>query len=407
MPKIWIINQFANTPDLPGHTRQYDIAKYLVKNNWNVEIFASDFNLSKRCYTKLKKFQIKQLELLDGINWHWIWASPYKKNNWKRYLNLLSFCIHLCIKLVFLLSKKSKSPDIILASSPQLPAAFVCLLLAKIFQKRFVLEIRDLWPQVLLDQNDRNKYSLFIKILTFIERKVYEGAEVVIVLAKGTENYVKNRGAKKTIWLPNGPDLNIFKRKDLVDEGEGFSTERPFNLLYAGAHGEANNLSNVINAARILEEYPIRFVFVGNGTEKKMLIEESKYLNNVVFKDPVSKHEMPKLISKFDAVIVSLKDIPLFSYGVSPNKLYDAYAVGRPVVTTIRGEVNKEVETNKLGFTAPPNNHYALADSLKKLILSSRVEREGMGERAREIAERIYSRDKINKKFNKLISNIL
>ena len=55
MPKIWIVNQFANTPDLPGHTRQYDIAKFLVRNNWKVNIFASDFNLSKRCYTKLKK----------------------------------------------------------------------------------------------------------------------------------------------------------------------------------------------------------------------------------------------------------------------------------------------------------------------------------------------------------------
>ena len=214
MPKIWIINQFANSPDLPGHTRQYDIAKYLVKiiGMWKFSLIL----IYQRCYTKLKKFQIKKLELLDGINWHWIWAFSYKKNNWKRYLNLLSFCIFYKINIF---KQKIKNPDIILASSPQLPAAFVCLLLAKIFQKRFVLEIRDLWPQVLLDQNDRNKYSLFIKILTFIERKVYEGAEVVIVLAKGTENYVKQRGAKDNL-APNGPDLNILKEKIWLMKGK-------------------------------------------------------------------------------------------------------------------------------------------------------------------------------------------
>ena len=407
MPKIWIINQFANTPDLPGHTRQYDIAKYLVQNNWDVDIFASDFNLSKRCYMRLKKFQMRMLENIDGINWHWLWTSPYKENNWKRYINLISFCMHLCLRLISLFNNKNDKPDVVLASSPQLPAAFVCLLLAKIFQKPFILEIRDLWPQVLIDQKNSDKYNFFIKILTIMERKVYEGSEIVIVLAKGTENYVKKRGAKNTIWLPNGPDLDIFKRMELMNEDEGFTEKRPFNLLYAGAHGEANNLSNIIKAAKLLTEYPIKFVFVGNGTEKQKLLEQSKDLKNVVFKDPVKKSEMPNLMSKFDAIIVSLKDIPLFSYGVSPNKLYDAYAIGRPVVTTIRGDVKKEVEINNLGFTAPPDDPDALAETLKKLLFSSREERENMGKRAREIAERIYSREKINNKFNKLISSFL
>ena len=58
MNKIWIINQFANTPDLPGHTRQYEIADYLAKKNWDVNVFSSDFNLSERSFKKLKNFQI-------------------------------------------------------------------------------------------------------------------------------------------------------------------------------------------------------------------------------------------------------------------------------------------------------------------------------------------------------------
>ena len=208
-----------------------------------------------------------------------------------------------------------------------------------------------------------------------MERKVYEGAEVVVVLAKGVSNYVIKKGAKETIWLPNGPDLKLFKKIPLMPEEKIFSFKRPFNLLYAGAHGEANDLTNIIKAARILSDYPIKFVFVGNGPERNNLIEQSKKFNNVFFEEPVPKSEMPNLISKFDAIIVSLRDIPLFRYGVSPNKLYDAYAIGRPVVTTINGAINDEVEAYKLGVTAPSEDPQKLALSIKKLFFMSRLER--------------------------------
>ncbi len=85
MQKIWIINQFANTPDLPGHTRQYEIAIALSNKNWNINVFSSDFNLTKRTFCKINGFEIKKLEYINKIKWHWLRVFPYKKNNWKRY----------------------------------------------------------------------------------------------------------------------------------------------------------------------------------------------------------------------------------------------------------------------------------------------------------------------------------
>ena len=63
IPKIWIINQFANTPNMPGGTRHYEIAKYFTNLNWDVEVFASDFNLSSRKYMILKDFQLWETQL--------------------------------------------------------------------------------------------------------------------------------------------------------------------------------------------------------------------------------------------------------------------------------------------------------------------------------------------------------
>ena len=130
MPRAWFINQFANTPDMPGHTRQYEIAKGLVEKGWLIDVYSSDFNLSERSYKRLNYYQLSIHEKINGINWFWIRVLPYSKNNWKRYLNLISFCIHLFFILIpkgILSFFSSNSPEIIIASSPQLPAAFISL----------------------------------------------------------------------------------------------------------------------------------------------------------------------------------------------------------------------------------------------------------------------------------------
>ena len=100
MSRLWLINQFANTPDLPGHTRQFEVAAGLVRLGWCVEVFASDFNLTQRRYRRLRFPSLNFSERLAGIRWIWLWVSPYRQNNWLRQLNMLSFCLHLFLRLL-------------------------------------------------------------------------------------------------------------------------------------------------------------------------------------------------------------------------------------------------------------------------------------------------------------------
>ena len=180
----------------------------------------------------------------------------YRENNWKRYLNLISFNVNLIIILFFLGLKsliKGSKPDALIASSPQLPATFICLIYSKIFRIKFVSEIRDLWPQVLIDLGGKKQTSLIIRVFKFMERTIYIHSDCVVVLSQGAIKYVKERGAKLVKWLPNGPDLNQFKFSNLPSEKDGFNNKRSFNLIYAGAHGKANGLESVIEAARLLK----------------------------------------------------------------------------------------------------------------------------------------------------------
>jgi len=116
---------------------------------------------------------------------------------------------------------------------------------------------------------------------------------------------------------------------------------------------------------------------------------------------------MPKYLANSDAIIITLLGLELFKYGVSPNKLYDAYAIGRPVITTIPGIVNDEVEYFGLGVTAPPENPQILAKKIKTLYLKPRVEREAMSISARKVAERFYSREKISEEYIKIIEKFI
>jgi len=215
---------------------------------------------------------------------------------------------------------------------------------------------------------------------------------------------VRARGAQRTAWLPNGPDLEQFAAQPLPPD------DAVFAVLYAGAHGEANALEHVIEAARLLEQrHPGRFciALVGDGPEKTALMRPASGLANVVFEPPIPKQQMPARMAAADAVLLSLKDVPLFRYGVSPNKLYDAYALGRPVITTVPGAIEAEVERQQLGLTAPPGDPQALATAIAELAALPRSAREAMGRRARQLAEAVYGRQRVNARYDALLRQLL
>ena len=145
----------------------------------------------------------------------------------------------------------------------------------------------------------------------------------------------------------NGSNLNFFKFHPLPSEDNGFSSKRPFKIIYSGAHGIANGLENVIYATNYLKNLPIEIHLIGNGPEKNKLQLLAKGNKLIIFHDSVPKKQMPEYLSKADAVLISLANVDLFRYGVSPNKLL-THMLRRPVITTVPGLINLEVENINL-----------------------------------------------------------
>ena len=119
--------------------------------------------------------------------WYWLNVFGYKTNNWKRYLNIFTFDINLFFNILikcFIGFFNNTKPNLIIASSPQLPACFITILVSKIFCIPFIFEVRDLWPQVLIDIKNYKSKSFYIKLLFFMERFLYKHSDIVVVLSK-------------------------------------------------------------------------------------------------------------------------------------------------------------------------------------------------------------------------------
>jgi len=407
MHHIWIINQFANTPDVPGHTRQYEFGQFLVQQGCKVEIFASDYNLTQRKYRKLQFPQLWQQENLQGLKWHWLFATAYQVNNWRRYVNMLSFCLTL-----FLVGLFKPKPDLIIGSSPQLLAVFTAWLLAKLRGTKFYFEVRDLWPQVLIELGGKSPDSLLVRLLAAVESLLYQKSDRVIVLAAGAVDYVSKRGAMQVTWLPNGPDTEQFKTSLTPEQAKTQYQIAPERLcvMYTGAHGTANSLETIVEAARLLDKSnPHQFLIalVGDGPEKEQLIQQAQGIECLEFRPPIPKQEIPQLLQAADGLMITLKDISLFRYGVSPNKLYDYYAVGKPAIAAVGGAVNREIEENQLGFTAEPEDFQGLANAILKLADTPAEEREKMGKRSQALINSTYSRLQVATKLGNLIQKDL
>ena len=206
---IWILNHYAITPDLPGGTRHFDFGKELAKRGHKVTIFASSFRHSLFKETKLygnSNYAIDKIS--DGFRFVWVKTVPYKVNNWKRVLNMLSYSWRVYETAKFLSLER---PDVIVGSSVHLFAVLTAYLLSLHFRAHFIMEVRDLWPQTLVNMGI-SKWHPFVVSLSFLEKFLYRRARKIITLLPKAHKYIESLAisTEKVVWISNGVDLSTF-----------------------------------------------------------------------------------------------------------------------------------------------------------------------------------------------------
>ncbi|MFC2947718.1 glycosyltransferase family 4 protein [Virgibacillus sediminis] len=335
---IWIFNHYAVGPNSSGGTRHYDLSKELVKKGHSVTIFASSFNHQMLREEHLLQSRSKYKESnYDGVKFIWIKTTPYKKNDHRRVSNMLSYSD----KALKIAKRQSEQPDIVIGSLVHPFAAYTGYRVAKHFNSIFYFEERDLWPQTLIDLGKLSEKNPMIFVLGKMESFLFNKAKRTIVLFDKAVGYVESKGIarEKVLYLPNGFDTGrtanaLSPASEVSSVFDQLSNQTV--AIYTGAHGKANNLDVILNAAKTIrkKEIPVSFVLIGNGPEKERLMKRAfdENIQNVYFLDPVKKEMIPELLKRADVGLLPLSNSPVFKWGISPNKLFDYMGASLPVL---------------------------------------------------------------------------
>ncbi len=404
---IWIVNHYAVPPNLAGGTRHYTLAKELVRRGHSVTLVASSFDHTARRELHLQRGERYKLEDVRGVRFLWLRTPPYAGNTSARVRNMIAFAHQVWRTATH---KVLGKPDVILGSSPHLFAALAAERLAARYAVPFVLEVRDIWPQTLVDLGNFPRYHPFVAMLEGIERYLYRRARRIVTLLPGASGHMEEKGVNpsKVIWIPNGIDLHLIP--NLSNLWPPRQSE-VLTVMYAGAHSLANGLGLVLEAANLLQQdgwaERIRFRLVGDGPEKPALIRRAQELGlvNVSFEHALPKQDVYKLLAEADAFVMVLQNSPLFRWGISPNKLFDYMVSARPVVFCVSTPFNP-VEEAQAGVTVGPGDPSNLAQAIRKLAEMSPEERREMGLRGRRYVEKYHALNQLVSKLDEILREL-
>ena len=385
IPTIWMMNQYAGSPWHGMEYRHYHLARALAERGHRVVVVSgSHSHLFTRPPRVSRPFT---RQVIDGVTYCWVAVPRYGPAiSLGRVLNMAAFAA----ALEALPTSRLPRPDAILVSSPSLFPVPIAARWARRFGARLVFEVRDIWPLTLQELGGLSSRHPLIAAMQRLEDYGYRTADSVVSVLPGAGPHMVERGMDpaKFHYLPNGIDLDGARRsgdapaaiRDAVGPGA-------FTVGFVGTLGRANVLETLIDAARLVDPEEVRVVVVGHGPERSQLMERAAGARNVAFVGPIPKGDVPAALQLFDACYVGFRRSPLYRFGVSPNKLYDYMAAGRPVLFAADA-ANQPVQEADCGLTVAPEDPAALAGAISSLATASEAERARLGANARAYVER-------------------
>jgi glycosyltransferase involved in cell wall biosynthesis len=396
----YIHQHFSTTGGATG-TRSYAMSRRLIEAGHDVTMICGQYAVGDR----LTESQGRVTETdIDGIRVLRV-AEPYSNEMGfaRRLLAFGSFARAAGSLITGL------DADLVFATSTPLTVGIPGVKGARRLGVPFVFEVRDLWPELAIELGILRD-ALLVWSARRLERRIYRAADRIIALAPGIKEGICRTGIprERVAMIPNCADLDLFRPSEQRLNDSRFGDPDDMRLVFTGAHGMANGLDSVLDVAEVLKQWGergVRFVFVGSGGQKKLLMERCREegLDELVsWVDPIPKHQLAQILPCMDVGMMILRNVPAFYYGTSPNKFFDYLACGLPVLNNYPGWLAGLIEQHQCGVVVPPDDPEAFA----KAVLAFRDDPKGrreMGARGRALAEQEFSLDKLAPEFIRVL----
>ncbi len=357
--RILYLHQFFVTREGSGGTRSYEFARHLVRAGHEVVMVTAG---SGATYT------------VDGIRVRSVpggYGDYVKATSMaypRRIASFLRFAAGATAAVL-----REEAPDVVFATSPPLTMALPGMAASRRHRAPLVFEVRDLWPEAPI-QMGALANPMARRVARALERAVYRESAQVVALSPGIREGVIAAGVSTTdvTLIPNASDLDLFS-PSLDPEGlrEKLGLDGRFVCSYFGTMGEANDLSQVVEAAAVLQDGgddSVTFVLQGDGKRRAALEDDvrRRRLRNVVLLPAGDKASTARLAAASDACMTIFKDVPILATN-SPNKLFDTFAAGRPAVVNTPGWQRDLVERHEAGVFARPGDPSDLVAQVLRL----------------------------------------
>ena len=390
--KVWIFNHYATDTMLDHGGRHYWFAKYLTRAGYDVRIFCAstvhdtdiNFDVGEDGYCDKE---------VDGLKYTLIETSDYVGNGKSRVKNMYQF-----YRRIFRVVRNYEKPDVIFASSVHPLTLLAGIKIAKKLGVKCICEVRDLWPESLVEYDIISRNHIVTKLMYKGERRLYKKADYLIFTMPGAGKYISDRGwdadvsKDKIYYINNGIDLEVYKENMLnkTIEDKDLEDNSFKKVLYTGSLRAANKPENFISLAERLAEIAgnIKIIIYGGGDQLETLRAEviEKGLKNILFKGRVDKEYIPFILSKGNLNLMDGDIGGISKYGISGNKLFDYIASGRPVIMDCEENEFGIINANKIGISRRFKDSSEMAEVIADMLNGDDNRYERWCENARKLA---------------------
>lgn len=403
--KVLYFHQHFSTPKGAAGIRSYAMSQALLARGHQVTMVCGSYGLGATGLTGPYSHGVRRgmVDGIDIIEFH----LPYANNLSfiKRARLFFSFALR-SIKVAL-----TEKYDVVFATTTPLTAGIPGIFSRWFRGKRFVFEVRDLWPELPKAMGVITNPAL-LGLMSVLEWVSYRSAHHVIALSPGIAAGVKKRGIpdERVTLVPNGCDLSIFSGNEPAWRPESVQSA-DLLAVFAGTHGLANGLDAVLDAAIELKRrrrYDIKILLIGDGKLKPALMERAKIaqLDNLIFHDPVNKELLAGLMKSADIGLQILANVPAFYYGTSPNKFFDYIAAGVPVLNNYPGWLADVISENDCGFVVPPSDPVLFANALE-MAADDRIKLKEKAHAAKKLAQASFDRDVLATYWVKVLESVV
>jgi len=405
--KIVLVTEYFPPETGAGSNRAFEHCRFWSRKGAIVTVITGFPDYPSGIIPPKYRGRILYKENIEGINVirTFTIAAP-NRGFIRRVISFISFMISSIVQGSLLVGTQ----NVIIATSPPFFVGISGYIISKLKNIPFIFEVRDLWPESII-QLGQLKNKVIIKILEWIELKLYQKSVRIISVTDSYVNFIHKKGIpkEKISVVKNGVNLEQFKPQPTNEElKRDMNLEGKFVVAYIGTFGLSHALDKIITTAHSLNEYrEIAFLFIGDGAEKANLISQAKNLNlrNITFIPSVPKEQLGSYYSICDILLVPLRKLSLFKT-VIPSKIFEIMAMRKPIIISVEGEAQKIIEEANSGFFSEPENPVLLKEKILYAYKNPKILLE-MANNGRKYVEENFDRSKIADEYKKIIGDVI